>query len=322
MKIDREFWNGKRIFITGGCGFIGSHLTSKLVSLGAIVKLFTHNEYPENKELIGFDGDLTYAYLHYRQFLLEYKPEIVFHLAAQAIVGTAMEQDLDTVEINIKGTYNLLHVCKNVLSIKSFLHVSTDKVFGSIEEITDTSSLLGVSHPYNASKLCGDVLAQMYATSFNIPITIVRNGNIYGPNDLHWDRLIPRTIKNIFEGKSPVCRGGSRDYIYVDDIVTGYLKLVELRYGKDGLESVCLGATAPTDTVVIIDKIRKLMNRENVEIKFESLWKGELVNQHILEGKAKKLIAWCPEISLDVGLQATVRWYEAYLKRMASNEQN
>ena len=80
MKIDREFWNGKRIFITGGTGFIGSHLTSKLVSLGAIVKLFTHNEYPENKELIGFDGDLTYAYLHYRQFLLEYKPEIVCFL--------------------------------------------------------------------------------------------------------------------------------------------------------------------------------------------------------------------------------------------------
>lgn len=320
MKINREFWDRKKVFITGGTGFVGSHLTDKLVSLGAVVKLFVHYTEPEDSTLVGYRGDLTFAYQHYNEFLCEFKPDIVFHLAAQPIVGIAVEKEWDTAEINIKGTYNLLHVCKDIPSIKSFLHVSTDKVFGSVEEITDTSPLLGIGHPYNATKLCGDIMAQMYAHSYDFPVTIVRNGNIYGVGDLHWDRLIPGTIKQIFNKERPVCRGGSRDYIYVSDIVDGYLKLIEVRYGLTGLETINLGAERPTGTFQVIDMICALMSTDYIDIIKSPMWNGELVNQHIMEGKAKQLIDWCPEISLTVGLPATVRWYEAYLKRMKHDE--
>ena len=314
MKIDKEFWTGKKIFITGGTGFIGNHLTNKLVSLGANVKLFVHKTQPLNKELIGVQSNLIYPNSYYKKFIKSFQPEIIFHLAAQAIVGIAMENELDTAEINIKGTYNLLNACKNITSIKSFLHIASDKVYGKVEEILDDSPLLGSTHPYNATKLCGDIMAQMYGSSFGIPITIVRNGNIYGTNDLHWDRLIPGTVKQLFNNERPVCRGGSRDYIYVDDIVDGYLKLVEVRYGKEEVETVNLGAASPTNTLDIITLIASFMNKNDTEIIFSPLWKGELVNQHIISEKAKKLIDWCPDIPLSGGLLATVRWYESYLR--------
>jgi CDP-glucose 4,6-dehydratase len=322
MKLlDKKFWECKRIFVTGGTGFVGSHLVSKLVSLGADVKLFVHYIEPEEKSLAGFHGDLTFAPVHLKNYLLKFKPDIVFHLAAQPIVGTAMEQEWDTAEINIKGTYNLLHVCREIPSIRTIIHVSTDKVYGKVEDIQSDSPLLGSAHPYNATKLCGDIMAQMYAEAYDMPITIVRNGNIYGPGDLHWDRVIPGTIKQLFNNERPVCRGGSRDYIYVSDIVYGYLRLVEERYGKTGLEIVNLGAEKPTDTLQVIDMISAIMDKK-VEVIQSPMWKGELVNQHINNDKAKQLIDWCPDIPLDKGLSATVRWYEGYLRQEKKNEQN
>ena len=320
MEMNKSFWLSKKIFITGGTGFVGTHLTNKLVSLGANVKLFVHHRVPTDKNLIGFRGDLTFAYTHYKKFLLDFQPDIVFHLAAQPIVQTAMKDEMQTAEINIVGTYNLLHVCKEIQSIKSFLSISTDKVYGSVEKIRDNSPLLGSAHPYNATKLCGDIMAQMYAEAYNVPVTIVRNGNIYGQGDLHWDRLIPGTIKQLFNNERPVCRGGSRDYIYVDDIVDGYLKLVEVRYGKEGLETVNLGADESHTTTEIIRMILFYMDKENIDIFFSPMWKGELLNQHILEGKAKDLIGWKPNTNLGVGLAVVIPWYVEYLNRSMINE--
>jgi CDP-glucose 4,6-dehydratase len=322
MKLlDMKFWKDKKVFVTGGTGFIGSHLVSKLISLGANVKLFVHHIQPQIDDTYGYRGDLTYGYVHYTNYMLDFAPDIIFHLAAQPIVSTAMEKELQTAEINIKGTYYFLHACKEVSSIKSILHVSTDKVYGKVEDIQSDSPLLGSAHPYNATKLCGDIMAQMYAEAYDMPITIVRNGNIYGPGDLHWDRVIPGTIKQIFNKERPVCRGGSRDYIYVSDIVYGYLRLVEERYGKTGLETVNLGAEQPTDTLQVIDMIVVFMSTKYIDIIKSPMWKGELVNQHINNNKAKQLIDWCPDIPLDKGLSATVKWYEAYLRQEKKNEQ-
>lgn len=323
MKLlDRTFWEGKKVFVTGGTGYVGSHLVSKLVSLGADVKLFVHFVLPSDESLRGFTGSLIFAPAPLSDYLNEFKPDIVFHLAAQPIVGIAMEQEWDTAEINIKGTYNLLHVCKDIPSIKAILHVSTDKVFGKVEEIRDDSPLLGFAHPYNATKLCGDIMAQMYAETYNLPITIVRNGNVYGDGDLHWDRLIPGTIKRLYNNKNPIWRGGSRDYIHVNDIIVGYLNLVEARYGMKGLEIVNLGAKQSTNTLQVIAKLRQFMSKMNMAVIMDELWKGELVNQHITSEKAKNLIGWKPDITLEQGLLTTVKWYEDYLKREQNENQS
>jgi CDP-glucose 4,6-dehydratase len=153
----------------------------------------------------------------------------------------------------------------------------------------------------------------MYAEAYDLPITVVRNGNVYGDGDLHWDRLIPGTIKQIFNKERPVCRGGSRDYIHVSDIIHGYLRLVEERYNKKGLETVNLGAEHPTQTEDIIEKISTIMYFMGTDVIKSPMWKGELVNQHIAHGNAQRLIGWCPDVPLNVGLQQTVKWYQKYL---------
>ena len=317
MKIN--FWDKKKVLITGGTGFIGSHLASRLDFLGADVKLFIHNRPPQDKEMWGFSGDLGCWIGHLSDYLNELKPDAVFHLAAQPIVGVAMENEFDTSEINIRGTYNLYHVLRSVSSVKSILHVSTDKVYGDVEFIEQESPLSGTKHPYNATKLCGDIIAQMYGSAYGLPITIVRNGNVYGPGDYHWDRLIPGTIQRIYKNEHPIMRGNGhplRDYIYVSEVVDAYIKLAEMRWGIPSSRSVNLGSHRPYSVVDVVDKILSLMNRVDLVPVTEFLWNGELVNQHIDNSNAEKFMGWNPTIDLDEGLKRTIPWYIRYMESM------
>lgn len=304
-------WRGKRVFVAGGTGFIGGHLVNLLVSLGAKVKLLIHDTLPQNPNLVGEFGCVTNGGL-VRTYLERFQPEYVFYLVAQPIVGIASKFPLQTFETNVRGTYAFLDACKGVESIKSIVYISTDKVYGDIEEISDDSELKGVSHPYNASKVMGDVAAQLYANFFDLPISIIRHGNVYGPNDLHWDRVIPATIKRVFSGQPPIIRGDTtRDYIYVEELVQAYLVAA-------GLHCKCilnLGAEKASKTSEVVDIILELCNRVDLIPVKEPLWKGELVNQHFLETSAKTIIGWTPKISLREGLQKTVFWYLSYMRK-------
>jgi CDP-glucose 4,6-dehydratase len=307
--MEKNFWKDKKVFVTGGAGFIGGHLVDRLLSLEANVKLFTHEKHyqPLVSSLM---GDLCTAY-GLQVYLEEFQPEIVFHLAAQPIVGTASKDDLATHEINIRGTYNLLSACRFIRSIKRFVHISTDKVYGDTPVITDNSELNGLGHPYNTSKLAGDQLAQMYSNFYNLPVIVLRHGNIYGPRDLHWDRIIPRTIKKVIQNEHPIARGDGkslRDYIYVSDIVDGYIQATERELIKKP-QTWVLGAQRPYSTLEVIDTVLKVMKRIDLAPTFEKMWKGEIPNQHIESRRAKDLLGWNPKIDLEAGIELTVPYY-------------
>ena len=313
MKINEpKFWLDKKVFVTGGTGFIGTHLVEKLKFLGAEVRTFTHST---PSKVAGFVGDLV-EYNDLQKYLDEYCPDVVFHLAAQPLVNYAEKLLIPTLDINIRGTYNLLTVCSRVKSIQSIVHVSTDKVYGNLDIITEKDIPNGVGHPYNASKLSGDILAQMFSSMFDLPIVIIRNGNIYGAGDFHWERIIPGTIKNAIAGIHPIIRGtgGSmRDYIHVSEIVIGFINAASYQWGKPTATILRLGAKESTPVKQVVDQVLKYTNRIDLVPIYEKELKGEIPNQHIIDKGSQELIDWYPMIDLEHGLEMTVPWYREVL---------
>lgn len=317
MDKEINILKGKRILITGGTGFIGTHLCNRLLELGADITVMIHKSpYKGNGFVNQILGDLKDSNSGWDTLIELFQPEIIFHLAAQPLVSVASRDEFDTLDTNVRGTYNLLNVCKNIKSLKSFVHISTDKVYGNLSPILDTSYMGGVHHPYNASKLASDHLAQMYSNFFDVPMVIIRNANVYGAGDIHFDRIIPNTIQKIFHGENPIIRGdgsNTRDYIHVSEVVDGYIRASLLPY-KNKLTTLNL-CGINYSTIQVIDTLLAKMNHVELYPKYESLWTGEIPHQHIINNSAFSLIGWMPSIDLGTGLDLTIPWYVKYLER-------
>lgn len=306
-------WKDKRVFITGATGFIGSHLTRKLKELGADIFVLAHKRLPD-EQIIYHRDDINDLGDDFGINLRWFNPEYIFHLAAQPLVSVAMVNEKSTLDANTRGTYNLLNICKTLKGLKSFVHISTDKVYGNIPNITDDSVPFGVHHPYNTSKLAGDVIAQMYSNFFNIPMVIVRNCNVYGAGDTHFDRIVPRTIRKIIENERPIVRGdgtNTRDYIHVSEIVDGYIKSAGVSQDKISILNLCGFNHSVTK---VVDTIVGKMNRVDLAPIYEEQWKGEIPHQHIVNQSAKELIGWNPQIGIEAGIDLTIPWYQKWYK--------
>ncbi|MBT4310644.1 MAG: NAD-dependent epimerase/dehydratase family protein [Anaerolineae bacterium] len=310
------------VLVTGATGFIGSHLTHALGSLGVRPSLFVldyeRQVFPSGSSI--YHGNL--ADLHdCLRIVGRANPEIIFHLAAQPLVDTALNSVVDTMESNVRGAYNLLEACRSAgKRIRAIVWVSTDKVYGlQHEPLREESPLLGYDHPYDASKLCGDLLAQTYANAFSFPLVIVRSGNVYGGGDLHWDRLVPGTIRSTLREEPTVIRSdGSlkRDYIYVSDIVRGYLLALDgLLTGKlPGGSVINFGAERSYTVLETVEEILASLGRQDLDPIIKNIARNEIAEQHVSYERAKELLGWEPLIDLSQGIQKTADWYKHYLK--------
>lgn len=272
------------ICITGGTGFIGSHLARAIP--GAV--LF---DYPKH-DLRNIADACA--------FIDEYEPEVVYHLAAQSVVTN--NDDLVTLDTNIVGTYNLLHACRNDKNLRAFIHVSTDKVYGCNGEARTTDLMKGVKELYSASKVCGDVLAQMFYHYYGIPVRNIRMANIYGPGDTHLDRIVPGMIVDTLAGRPRHHRGDPRfirDYIYIADLIPAYLHLPDVPPGTYNLGGDYCSVRDLSDTIL------RLMGREDLKPIWENTQHNEIKMQHI-EGCPDW---WKPQTSLEDGLERTITWY-------------
>ncbi len=273
------------ICITGGTGFVGQHLARALPD----AHLFDYPKY-DLRNLADARG-----------FIEKYQPEVVYHLAAQSVVTN--QDDLEQLTTNIDGTYNLFHACRNnAESPRSIVHISTDKVYGTNANARRTDSLRGVSHPYHASKLCGDIVAQMYMAFYGLPIRIVRMANIYGPGDGHLDRIIPGTITDTLKGISRRHRGDARfirDYIYIDDLIPALIRIAGEPPGVYNLGGEFYSARDVSEIIL------RLMGREDLQPIWENTQHNEIPFQHIVDCPAW----WQPTTSLEEGLERTISWY-------------
>lgn len=306
----------RKILITGGSGFIGQHLVRKLKQHNEVSVLIHKTDVREDVKK--YYGDVL-SKDSLKTIFRDFNPDVIFHLAAQPIVRNSDRNGMDyeTIKTNIDGTQNVLDASLCLNNLNRIICISTDKVYGDTDYIKPNSPLNGVKHPYNASKLAGDVLSQMFGHYYGAPVAIIRNGNVYGEGDLHWDRIIPRTIKRIKSNQPPIIRGNGgtwRDYIYVGELVGAYEKLLRVTLTKDEPLIVNLGSEKCYATGHVVHKIIELMKRVDLCPIYETSWKGEIPAQHIDNAHAEELIGWKPVVDLDAGLSICVPWYEQYLQ--------
>src|SRR5712691_2174087 len=233
-----SIWQRRNVLVTGCTGFLGSWLTERLVAHGADVVGLVRDGVPKsNLYRMGLTADVSIVRGALEDFdlveraLNEYKIEVVFHIGAQTLVGIANENPRSTFSANITGTWNVLEAARRASRVRAVVVASSDKAYGAKEELPyrEDAALVG-RHPYDVSKSCADLIAQMYWHSYRVPVVVTRCGNFYGGGDLNFDRIVPGTIRSLMYNERPVVRSDGallRDYLYVKDAVAAYVLLAE-----------------------------------------------------------------------------------------------
>ena len=226
-----------RILITGCTGLLGLNYAKKILTTTDSkvygVALEDQNN-PVVKELINFPNFSYFseniADCDFDSLLEEINPDLIYHFAAQSQVLDAMINPLFTFETNIKGTWNLLESCKNIVPKSKIIFSSSDKVYGETLDLPYLeSNKLQSIYPYDISKISSDFICQTYKEIFKLDIKIFRSVNIFGPYDLNFNRIIPSVLRDISCGKNPRIRSNGealREYIYVDQLIENIEHLV------------------------------------------------------------------------------------------------
>ena len=325
--MSESFWQQRRVLVTGAGGFIGSWLARALVDAGGeVVCPLLPGADNSAFELVGLrdravavDVDLVDFTIVERLFS-DHDVDTVFHLAAQPIVGRADRLPLETFESNIQGTWNVLEACRRARGVERIVVASSDKAYGEQADLPYREShTLEARHPYDASKACADILAQCYAQTYELPIAITRAANVYGGADLNYSRIVPGTIRSILRRERPVIRSDGtplRDYVFVHDVVRGYLLLAE-RLPDPELtgEAFNLGANSPVSVVEMVEQILAAGGSSSLEpeILGNGAVKGEIARQYLDSSKAKDVLGWEPATPLAEGLEHTFSWYREHL---------
>lgn len=300
-----------RAFVTGATGFLGSHLVPALeCPVVALVRdQFTFvsagmKTAPIPPATLCF-GDLS-DIATLERIIAEHQIDTVFHLAAQTEIATGAKDPIGTMEANIRGTWNLLEACRRQ-GVGRVLVASSDKAYGRSKPPYREDMPLLPDRPYETSKACVDMIAATYASTYGMSIATTRCVNLYGPGCMTLSTLIPNTIRRILRGQAPFTRNGGvmkRDWLYVDDAVDGYLRLVDSKY----IGAMNFGGGTGVAVIDVINAILQLMGSDLVPTDEEDKH-GEIVDQWADASLAKKVLGWEPKFTLSTGLRNTIDWY-------------
>ncbi|KWT82461.1 CDP-glucose 4,6-dehydratase [Candidatus Magnetominusculus xianensis] len=324
-------YDGSRVLVTGHTGFKGSWLTLWLLGLGAKVAGFSsylpskpcnYEVLKLNNRINNFDGDIR-DYNSLSSAFESFRPDIVFHLAAQPIVRLSHEDPLLTFSTNVQGTVNVMHCIKNSGSVRAAVVITSDKCYRNVEwpwgyRENDT---LGGDDPYSASKACAEIVFKSYAASFfsgndSTRIATARAGNVIGGGDWARDRIIPDCVRAWSQGREAVIRNpnATRPWQHVLEPLSGYLQLGARLLLSDiaSGESFNFGPDARADHSVgeLIGEFMAhwgvcLMRHEGSKIKESSLLK-------LCCDKALARLNWYAALDFKETVRLTALWYKAF----------
>ncbi|MFH0898463.1 MAG: GDP-mannose 4,6-dehydratase, partial [bacterium] len=318
----KSYWKNRAVFVTGTTGLLGPWLIKELLQQEAHVVALVRDFVPDslfftediNKKVTLVRGDLL-DFDTLVRVLNEFDIETVFHLGAQAIVGYANRSPISTFKSNIEGTWNLLEACRLSSWIKRIVIASSDKAYGAQDKLpyTEDAPLQG-RHPYDVSKSCTDLLAQSYFHTYKLPVCVTRCGNFFGGGDLHFNRIIPGTIRSLLNNERPVIRSNGlfiRDYIYVKDVANAYLTLAE-HMEDSRIVGQCFNFSTdtPFNVIQIVELIQKIMTKSNLNPIIKNEVSNEIPEQHLCSKKARDLLQWKSTYGVTRGLQETIEWYK------------
>ena len=326
-------WRGKRVLFTGAQGFIGSWVAERLLDEGAQVLVLDRPVAElSNFRMRGLHERCTAVAADLldldslRRAIDEHEAQAVFHLAAAAIVGSAAGSPVDTFEVNVRGTWNLLEACRLAARPPARIVVaSTDKAYGVHEELPYREShALQPRYPYDASKACADIVARSYAHTFGLPVAVTRFGNVFGGGDLNFSRLIPGTVRALLAGETPVIRSSGlleRDFLYAEDAAAAYLAIGE-SLDRPELRGRAWNASIgrPVSVLEIVGQLIAIAGLGvEPDVRGEGTPHGELARQWLDSSAIREELGWTPAWDLEGGLRATYRWYERELERISAS---
>lgn len=328
MDLFKGFYKGKRILVTGDTGFKGSWLSIWLQKLGAEVFGFS---LPPEKELENYvicgvsslinheDGDIR-NFKSLNAYIQKIKPEIVFHLAAQAIVLESYDDPINTYDTNVMGTVNLIESCRKCDSVRTMVIVTSDKCYENNDWVwgyreTDT---LGGKDPYSASKACVELVCKSYRDSMlgngNIALATVRAGNVIGAGDWADNRIVPDFFRSYKNDTTMNIRNPSstRPWQHVLEPLSGYLLLgSKLSFSNRYNEAWNFGPLASSVLQVkdIVDILLNMVPVTRVCFAKSSGTAQEASNLNLDVSKAKSLLSWVPRMSMRKALELTANGY-------------
>jgi CDP-glucose 4,6-dehydratase len=322
-----------RALVTGAHGFVASHLTLALLERGDEVRVLDRPDPREadvggprrsGLELLGILDRVELAEADLRDAegveAAVAGCDSVFHLAAQTIVGVARRSPLETLEVNVRGAWNVFEACR-ARGTARVVFASSDKAYGASPELPYREDFpLRAAYPYDASKAAADIVARSYAHAYGVPLAVTRFANIYGGGDLNFSRLVPETAIAVIEGRAPAIRSdGSpeRDFLHVDDAVSAYLAIEEAlgEAAGDGVagEAFNAGGERPHSVREVVELIAEL-GGGGVEPAFSGDGNpdGEIDRQFVDSAKLRERTGWKPAVGLREGLLRTLDWYREH----------
>ena len=327
-------WQDRRVFVSGATGLLGSWLTRELVGRGAAVVALIRDKLAGSdlvrsgliEKIDRVEGALE-DYPTIERTLNEYEVQTVFHLGAQTIVPTANRNPLSTFESNIRGTWHVLEAARRTSTVEAIIVASSDKAYGEQKVLPyDENMALQGRHPYDVSKSCADLLAQMYAATYGLPVAVTRCGNFYGGGDLNFNRIVPGVIRWAYRGQRPIIRSDGkmiRDYFYVGDGARCYMKLAEhlAQHPEVKGQAFNFSNEQQISVLELTSLILRLMDREDLAPEVMGQASNEIPHQYLSAAKARKVLGWKPKWCLEEGLRKTISWYEDYFKSLEDERQ-